>query len=93
VVWLPLKPDLRINSKYNPDRLAEWVTTLDEQTQYSFIKEFFAAVDDKEHGWPAPFNFQSVPILLRLLEKYWVSNNKAEFVEALQLRYVSLLKE
>jgi hypothetical protein len=93
VVWLPLRPDLRQDTRYNPDRLAEWVTTLDERTQYSFVKEFFAAVDDKEHGWPAPFNYQAVPILLRLLEKYWVSNNKAEFVEALQFRYAALLKE
>jgi hypothetical protein len=32
VVWLPLKPELRKESHYNPEALAQWVIDLDENT-------------------------------------------------------------
>lgn len=51
-----MKPELRLESHYNPEELASWVTELDENAQYSFVKEFFAAIDDTKHGWPTPFN-------------------------------------
>ncbi len=72
--------------------LINWIENLQE-TNYSFVKEFFAAIDDAEFGWPMPFNYQSVPMVLRLLEKYWVSEHTAEFVEAITLRYRALATE
>ena len=90
VVWLPLKPDIRKESYYSPNALVEWISSL-EGVKYSFVKEFFAAMDSSTYGWPTPFNEQSAPIILRLLEKYWFSSNKDEFLEALIFRYQALL--
>ncbi len=64
-----------------------------EDTSYSYVKEFFAAIDDTYYGWPKPFNYESVPILLRLLDKYWKSKSSIEFLEALQIRYTALTIE
>ena len=86
VVWLPLDPELRKEARYNPQKMAEWISTL-EGAEYSFVKEFFAAIDHHELGWPAPFNAESVPVLLRYLEKYWYSSIKEEFLDGLRLRY------
>jgi hypothetical protein len=72
--------------------LISWIQSLDD-AKYSFVKEFFAAIDDAKFGWPLPFNYQAVPLTLRLLEKYWVSEHEAEFVEALYFRYQALASE
>jgi len=55
VIWLPLKPELRKESYFNPKALVEWISS-QEGAQYSFVKEFFAAIDDANYGWPTPFN-------------------------------------
>lgn len=83
VVWLPLDPEIRKESYYNPKNMIDWISSLESGAKYSYVKEFFAAIDDVKDGWPAPLNDQSAPILLRLLEKYWFSQYSNEFVEAL----------
>lgn len=92
MAWLPLKPELRKESTYDPEALTDWVSSL-QDTKYSFVKEFFAAIDDTRNGWPTPFNNESVPISLRLLEKYWISEHTEEFLEGLLLRYHALASE
>jgi hypothetical protein len=71
--------------------LFEWLETL-QNTEYSYVKEFFAAIDHSTEGWPAPFTQQSVSILFRLFDKYWHSTHKAEFIESLQLRFNALMR-
>ena len=55
VVWLPLDPALRQEAKYNPEAMKEWIQT-QKGAEYSFVKEFFAAIDHAEKAWPAPFS-------------------------------------
>lgn len=45
----------------------DWVISV-QGSNYSFVKEFFAAIDDVELGWSAPFTPQVVPLLIRQLE-------------------------
>ena len=92
VVWLPLRPDIRKESYYNEQALIKWISEFEDGANYSYVKEFFAAIDSNTYGWPAPFNEQAVPILLRLLEKYWFSHSQDEFKEALIFRYDALLQ-
>lgn len=92
VVWLPLDPALRQEAKYNPEAMKDWILSL-KGTKYSFVKEFFAAVDHAEMAWPAPFSHDTVPVALRYLSNYWYTELKDEFLYGLRLRYHALLDQ
>lgn len=69
-----------------------WVKSV-EGSDYSFVKEFFAAIDNSSLGWAAPFDTEALPVLLRLYLKSPLATNKAEVLEALRLRYQESMTE
>ena len=62
-------------------------------SDYSFVKELFAAIDDVSLGWSAPFSPEIIPILLRQLEDLGLESHKEEFFESLSLRYLSSVED
>jgi hypothetical protein len=85
-VWLPLDPKLREKETFDVDKLSDWFHEV-EDSDYSFVKEFFAGVDHANLAFTMPFNEAALPVFLRLFEKYAQSPNIPELVEALSKRY------
>jgi len=65
VAYLPLDP---ARAK-TPDKLWTWFESV-EGSAYDYALELFAAVDDASSGFPAPFNAEILPVLLRLNQKW-----------------------
>lgn len=55
VAWLPLNPKLRDSETFEIKKLKMWFDSI-EGSEYSFAKEFFAAVDHPHHAFPLPLN-------------------------------------
>ena len=85
-VWLPLDPKLQDSKAFDVEKLSEWFHSI-EDSDYSFVKEFFAGVDSANQSFTMPFNEAALPVFLRLFEKYADSPNIPELVEALAKRY------
>jgi hypothetical protein len=83
---LPLDPKLRENESFDVKKLSEWFHEV-EDSDYSFVKDFFAGIDQANLAFTMPFNEAALPIFLRLFEKYAQSPNIPELVEALAKRY------
>lgn len=92
VAWLPLDQEVRDKYKFDVNKLMGWVKSV-EGSDYSFVKEFFAAIDNSSLGWAAPFDTEALPILLRLYLKSPLTTQKDELLEALRLRYQESMTE
>ena len=64
VAYLPLDPKL-FRDQANISKLEAWFDKV-EGSSYDYAMELFAAIDDAHAGFPAPFNAEIVPILMRL---------------------------
>jgi len=89
VAWLPLKPELR-NSTVNvwdEDKLGKWYDSV-KDAPYNLVKDYMAMIDTTDATYPAPFNLESIPILMRTFE-HWspYAGFKEELIESLQLRF------
>jgi hypothetical protein len=94
--WLNLHEDLRNTSAtggtaaWDEAKFHEWYPTLENST-YSQVKEYFAAIDTVDDSYPAPLTSESVPIFLRDFED-WIPDGvlKREFMEALGKRFTKI---
>ena len=89
MAWLPLNPKVRAMHDFDTDKLMDWFDSV-QGSDYSFAKEFFAAVDSADEGFPAPFNSEQIPIMGRLIAKYRNSEMLVEIFEGLVKRYEKL---
>lgn len=62
VVYLPLDP----KRKKDNSKLFKWFESV-QGSEYDYSMELFAAVDNVSAGFPAPFNTEIIPILMRLI--------------------------
>jgi hypothetical protein len=69
IAWLPLDPKLRERERFDVEKLSEWFHEV-EDSDYSFVKEFFAGIDHANLAFTMPFNEAALPVFLRLFEKY-----------------------
>lgn len=83
---------MRESESFSAEDLKSWCSEV-HQSDYSFVKEFFAGIDDSEKGFAMPFNEEALPIFLRLFLKYSSSPNTPELIEAIQKRYEKVYLE
>lgn len=87
--WLPLDPNLRYKKAWNVKKLENWFETV-ENSAYSFVKEFMAAIDTADESYPGPFNAEYVPMMMRAFvdwSPYEDFNN--EFMESINYRFMT----
>ena len=82
--------------KQDLNYLFDWFEEV-QGREYSFTKDFFAAIDTPYHSFPAPFNAEAVPVYLRLLGKVehidGAQQFMSEFLEGLNRRYRHLMSQ
>lgn len=70
------------------EELNNWFKEINQISDYSFAKEFFAGIDSADaSAFSMPFNSAALPVFLRLFDKYAKSPNWDELIEGLDLRY------
>ena len=87
VAYLPLDPKISKDNK----KLWQWFASV-EGSQYDYSMELFAAIDDVNAGFPAPFNKEIIPILMRLNQKWYYGDEliTGELTKGLNKRYTYL---
>ena len=87
LAWLPLDPAMKYKKSWDPKKLVTFFESV-EHSAYSFVQEFMAAIDTADEAYPAPFNAEYVPSMMRAFidwSPYDDFNN--EFMESLNKRF------
>lgn len=72
---------------WDEGKLHKWFETI-KDAPYNLVKDYMAMIDTTDATYAAPFNMESVPILMRTFE-HWSPYDgfKEELIESLSLRF------
>lgn len=85
MAWLPLDPKLRNETTHvwNETKLHTWYDGV-KDSPYNLVKDYMAMIDTTDAQYPAPFNMESVPMLMRTFEAWSpYAGFKEELIESL----------
>jgi hypothetical protein len=90
--WLPLDPELRNTTTHvwNEANMEKWYESV-KDAPYNLVKDYMSMIDTTDATYPAPFNLETVPILMRTFE-HWspYEGFREELQESLNLRFANL---